>query len=281
MARIERKEVLTPQIVRMEILAPAIASKRRAGQFVILRVDEKGERIPLTIVDSDPARGTITIVFQVVGKTTTLLSRLNEGDEILDVAGPLGKPTEIERVGTVAVIGGGIGIAVAYPIARAMKEAGNRVISIVGARSRDLLVLEEEIAAVSDRIIVTTDDGSYKREGLVTEPLVELLKQNAVDRVVAIGPVPMMEAVSNVTKEYGVRTVVSLNPIMVDGTGMCGACRVMIGGRTKFACVDGPEFDGHQVDFADLATRLGAYRDKENQSLAIYRGTDAAAPDRR
>jgi ferredoxin--NADP+ reductase len=254
----------------MKILAPEISSKRRAGQFVILRVHEKGERIPLTIVDSDPAQGTITIVFQVVGKTTSLLARLKEGDEILDVAGPLGKPTDVKSVGRVAVVGGGIGIAVAYPIARAMKDAGNRVISILGARTKDLLVLEKEVEAVSERIIVTTDDGSYKRKGLVTEPLVEQLNQESVDRVIAIGPVPMMEAVSTITREYGVKTVVSLNPIMVDGTGMCGACRVMIGGRTKFACVDGPEFDGHQVDFGDLATRLGAYRAQERRAWNLH-----------
>jgi ferredoxin--NADP+ reductase len=271
MARIARKERLTSKIVRMEILAHEIAVKRRAGQFVILRVNEKGERIPLTIVDSDTVKGTITIVFQVVGKTTSLLAELKEGENIQDVAGPLGKPTDIETVGKVIVVGGGIGIAVAYPIAKAMKDAGNQVISILGARTQDLLVLEEEVAAVSDRIIVTTDDGSYKRKGLVSEPLVELLNREPVDRVIAIGPVPMMEAVSTITGEYGVKTIVSLNPIMVDGTGMCGACRVMIGGKTKFACVDGPEFDGHQVDFGDLATRLGAYREQERQAWDLHR----------
>ncbi|MBW1903363.1 MAG: sulfide/dihydroorotate dehydrogenase-like FAD/NAD-binding protein [Deltaproteobacteria bacterium] len=270
MPEIAEKEVLTPQIVRLKVIAPDIAKKRRPGQFVILRVDERGERIPLTIVDSDPGEGTVTIVFQVVGKTTHMLSQLEKGDKILDFAGPLGKPTEIEQFGTVVVVGGGIGTAVAFPIAKGMKEAGNKVIAIVGARSKDLLVLEHEIAAVSDEIVVTTDDGSYKRPGLVTEPLKEYLDRGEVDQVVAIGPVPMMHAVSELTRTYGVKTLVSLNPIMVDGTGMCGACRVAVGGKTRFACVDGPEFDGHEVDFKDLTMRLTAYRDHEKQSYNQY-----------
>ncbi len=270
MPEIAEKEVLTPQIVRLKVIAPDIAKKRRPGQFVILRVDKRGERIPLTIVDSDPREGTVTIVFQVVGKTTHMLSQLERGDKILDFAGPLGKPTEIEQFGTVVVVGGGIGTAVAFPIAKGMKEAGNRVIAIVGARSKDLLVLEHEIAAVSDEIVVTTDDGSYKRPGLVTEPLKEYLDRGEVDQVVAIGPVPMMRAVSELTKSYGVKTLVSLNPIMVDGTGMCGACRVAVGGKTRFACVDGPEFDGHEVDFEDLTMRLTAYREHEKQSYNQY-----------
>jgi len=270
MPEIAEKEILTPQIVRLKVIAPDIAKKRRPGQFVILRVDERGERIPLTIVDSDPGEGTVTIVFQVVGKTTHMLSQLEKGDKILDFAGPLGKPTEIEQFGTVVVVGGGIGTAVAFPIAKGMKEAGNKVIAIVGARSKDLLVLEHEIAAVSDEIVVTTDDGSYKRPGLVTEPLKEYLDRGEVDQVVAIGPVPMMHAVSELTRTYGVKTLVSLNPIMVDGTGMCGACRVAVGGKTRFACVDGPEFDGHEVDFKDLTMRLTAYRDHEKQSYNQY-----------
>ena len=270
MPRITEKEVLTPQIVRLKVIAPDIGRKCKPGQFVILRVDEKGERIPLTIVDSDSVEGTITIVFQVVGKTTHMLSQLERGDKILDLAGPLGKPTEIERFGTVAVVGGGIGIAVAYPIARGMKDAGNRVLAIVGARSKDLLVLEHEVAAVSDEMVVTTDDGSYKRPGLVTEPLKEYLDRGEVDQVVAIGPVPMMRAVSELTRPYGVRTLVSLNPIMVDGTGMCGACRVVVGNKTRFACVDGPEFDGHKVDFNDLAMRLTAYREHEKRSYEKF-----------
>ncbi len=270
MPEIVEKEVLTPQIVRLKVIAPDIAKKRRPGQFVILRVDERGERIPLTIVDSDPREGTVTIVFQVVGKTTHMLSQLERGDKILDFAGPLGKPTEIEQFGTVVVVGGGIGTAVAYPIAKGMKAVGNRVFSIVGARSKDLLVLEHEVAAVSDEIVVTTDDGSYKRPGLVTEPLKEYLDRGDVDQVIAIGPVPMMFAVSELTRAYGVKTLVSLNPIMVDGTGMCGACRVAVGGKTRFACVDGPEFDGHKVDFKDLTMRLTAYREHEKQSYNQY-----------
>jgi len=270
MPEIVKKEVLTPQIVRLRVTAPDIAKKRKPGQFVILRVDDRGERIPLTIVDSDPGDGTITIIFQVVGKTTHMLSQLEKGDKILDLAGPLGKPTEIEPFGTVVVVGGGIGTAVAYPIAKGMKDAGNRVLAIVGARSKDLLVLEHEVAAVSDEIIVTTDDGSYKRSGLVTEPLKEYLDRGEVDQVVAIGPVPMMRAVSELTRPYGVRTLVSLNPIMVDGTGMCGACRVSVSGNTRFACVDGPEFNGHEVDFEDLTMRLTAYREQEKRSYDQY-----------
>lgn len=266
MPEIVEKRVLTPQIVGLKVIAPDIARKRRPGQFVILRVDERGERIPLTIVDSDAREGIVTIVFQIVGKTTHMLSQLERGDKILDFAGPLGKPTEIEQFGTVIVVGGGIGTAVVFPIAKGMKEAGNRVIAIVGARSKDLLVLEHEVAAVSDEMVVTTDDGSYKRPGLVTEPLKEYLDRGDVDQVIAIGPVPMMRAVSELTKGYGVKTLVSLNPIMVDGTGMCGACRVAVKGKTRFACVDGPEFDGHEVDFEDLAMRLTSYREHEKQS---------------
>jgi ferredoxin--NADP+ reductase len=274
------KETLTPRIVRLTVLAPAVAEKRKPGQFVILRAHERGERIPLTIVDSDAGAGTLTLIFQVVGKTTHMLSRMGAGDEIPDLAGPLGNPTEIRLIGTVVVIGGGIGTAVAYPLAKGMKEAGNRVIAVVGARSRDLIVLEKEVASVSDETIVTTDDGSYKRRGLVTEPLKEILDAGRVDQVIAIGPVPMMRAVSEMTRPFGVRTVVSLNPIMVDGTGMCGACRVQVGGRIRFACVDGPEFDGHQVDFADLALRLTAYREHEQRSYRQYLSqlNEAACP---
>lgn len=271
MAVIRKKKFLTPQIVQLKVDAPLIASKRKAGQFVIVRVNDRGERIPLTIVDSDREAGTVTIVFQVVGKTTHLLSQLDKGDEILDLAGPLGKPTEVDAFGTVVVVGGGIGSAVAYPIAKAMKGAGNRVLAIVGARFRDLLVLEKEMTAVSDEIVVTTDDGSYKRKGLVTEPLKEFLDHRKIDQVVAIGPVLMMKAVSELTRSYGVKTMVSLNPIMVDGTGMCGACRVNVGGRIKFACVDGPEFDAHQVNFQDLMLRLAAYREQEQHALDLYR----------
>ncbi|MBW1816654.1 MAG: sulfide/dihydroorotate dehydrogenase-like FAD/NAD-binding protein [Deltaproteobacteria bacterium] len=270
MHEIVEKETLSEQIVRLVVLAPRIATKRKPGQFVILRAHERGERIPLTIVDSDPLEGAITLIFQVVGKSTHMLSRMSVGDDIRDLARPLGKPAEIGHIGTVVVIGGGIGTAVAYPLAKGMKEAGNRVIAVVGARTRDLIVLEKEVASVSDEIIVTTDDGSYKRRGLVTEPLTEILNLEAVDQVIAIGPVPMMRAVSELTRSRSVKTVVSLNPIMVDGTGMCGACRVQIGGKIKFACVDGPEFDGHQVDFSELAMRLTAYAEHENRSYRQY-----------
>jgi ferredoxin--NADP+ reductase len=270
MPKIAEKKMLSGQIVRLEIIAPIVARKRKPGQFVIIRVNEKGERIPLTIVDSEPAAGTVTIVFQIVGKTTRMLSQLEAGDEIPDLAGPLGRPTRIDRFGTVVVVGGGIGTAVAYPIAKALKDAGNEVIAVVGARSRDLLVLEDEMAATADEIIVTTDDGSYKRPGLVTGPLEELLETRKIHQVFAIGPVPMMRAVSELTRPHGIKTLVSLNPIMVDGTGMCGACRVNIGGKIKFACVDGPEFDGHEVDFRDLSLRLTAYKAYEKHSLDRY-----------
>ena len=263
MPRIVRKEMLTPVIVRMDIIEPQIAKKRRPGQFVILRIKDRGERIPLTIVDSNPEAGTITLVFQIVGKTTHMLGQLDKGSEIQDVVGPLGRPTEIENFGTVVVVGGGIGTAVAYPMAKGMKEAGNKVLSVIGARSKDLLVLEKEVAQVSDEMVVATDDGSYGQKGLVTGPLKEFMDKREVDLVVAIGPVPMMKAVSELTRTYGVKTVVSLNPIMVDGTGMCGSCRVSVGGTTLLACVDGPEFDGHKVNFDDLSVRLAAYREQE------------------
>jgi NAD(P)H-flavin reductase len=277
MALITKRLVLGPQIYQLEIHAPLVAARQKAGQFVMLRVHQKGERIPLTIVDSDPAAGTITLVFQTVGKTTHMLSELGEGDEIMDVAGPLGRPTEIERFGTVAVVGGGVGIAVAYPVARAMNRMGNSVISILGARTRDLLIFEKEISAVSERVYVTTDDGSYKRKGFVTEPLKEVIEGFPVRRVIAVGPVQMMDAVSRLTKTYGIATVVSLNPIMVDGTGMCGSCRVTVGNQVKFACVEGPDFDAHQVDFRDLAMRLSAYVGLERESLRRHLKGEHAA----
>jgi len=272
MTEIIEKIALASDVFLMRLKEPLIAAKRRAGQFVILRLSEKGERIPLTIVDSDPNIGTITIVFQVVGKTTSLLSSMKVGDHITDVVGPLGRPTEIEEFGSVVIIGGGIGIAVAYPIAKAMKQSGNTVISILGPRSANLLILEQEVRAVADEVIVTTDDGSLGVKGFVTDSLKRLLDSRKIDLVVAIGPVPMMKAVSEMTRPYSVKTIVSLNPIMVDGTGMCGACRVMVEGRIKFACIDGPEFNGHDVDFKDLAMRLTAYRELEKTALAMYRG---------
>ncbi|TRZ74325.1 MAG: sulfide/dihydroorotate dehydrogenase-like FAD/NAD-binding protein [Deltaproteobacteria bacterium] len=259
-------------IVRMVIEAPEIARKRKAGQFVTLMIDDKGERIPLTIVDSDSEKGTITIIFQIVGKTTTHLASLKKGDYIMHILGPLGHPTEIENFGTAAIVGGGVGIGVAYPIAAALKKAGNKVISIIGARTKDILILEDEMKAVSDELLVSTDDGSYGFCGFTSQVL-----QNVIDRgqkldiVYAIGPVPMMRVLANLTKPYGIKTIVSLNPIMVDATGMCGACRVSVGGKTKFGCVDGPEFDGHQVDFALLMSRLRMYCDEERQAVQHYR----------
>ena len=259
-------------IVRMVIEAPEIARKRKAGQFVTLMIDDKGERIPLTIVDSDSEKGTITIIFQIVGKTTTHLASLKKGDYIMHILGPLGHPTEIENFGTAAIVGGGVGIGVAYPIAAALKKAGNKIISIIGARTKDILILEDEMKAVSDELLVSTDDGSYGFCGFTSQVL-----QNVIDRgqkldiVYAIGPVPMMRVLANLTKPYGIKTIVSLNPIMVDATGMCGACRVSVGGKTKFGCVDGPEFDGHQVDFALLMSRLRMYCDEERQALQHYR----------
>jgi ferredoxin--NADP+ reductase len=250
----------------MELAYPKLARKARPGQFVIVRASEDGERIPLTIADADPEAGSITLIFQVVGKSTTLLARMEPGDEILDVVGPLGVPTEIERFGRVLCIGGGIGAAPLYPIAKALKAAGNTVTTILGGRSKNLVMLEKEFRAISDALHITTDDGSHGRKGFVTDALKDLLAAGETfDRAWAIGPVPMMKAVCDVTRGAGIPTVVSLNPIMVDGTGMCGGCRVIVGGKVKFACVDGPEFDGHQVDFDTLAKRLTTYRDRERR----------------
>jgi len=256
----------------MDILAPEIARKRKAGQFVILKVNEQGERIPLTIVDSDGENGTITIIFQIVGKTTALMAALNIGDDIQDVQGPLGNPTEIENFGHVVCIGGGVGVGVIYPITKALKEAGNRVTSIIGARTQSLIILEEEMKAASNELIVTTDDGSYGVHGFVSNVLQKIIDGGEkIDRVYAIGPVPMMKAIANLTRPYGIKTIVSLNAIMVDATGMCGACRVSVGGKTKFTCVDGPEFDGHQVDFDLLTNRLRMYCEQEGQSYERHR----------
>ena len=257
------KRILAPKTVLFEIEAPQVARKAKAGQFIILRVQDLGERIPLTIAQTDPERGSVTIVIQELGKTTFDLNRLEAGESLLDFVGPLGKPTHIEKRGTVVCVGGGVGNAVVWAQVRGFHEAGNRVITIIGARTKELLILENEIGALSDELIVTTDDGSYGRKGLVTEPLAELLEREKVDEVVTIGPVIMMKFVCKTTAKFGVPTQASLNPIMVDGTGMCGACRVTVGGQTRFACVDGPEFDGHQVDFDELMTRLAFYKDLE------------------
>ncbi|MCX7816979.1 MAG: sulfide/dihydroorotate dehydrogenase-like FAD/NAD-binding protein [Syntrophales bacterium] len=264
MPKIVAKKILAETIVRMDVEAPEIARRRKAGQFVVLRLHEKGERIPLTIVDSDYEKGTITLIFQVVGKTTAELAMLDEGSEIKDLLGPLGHPTEIEPFGRVICVGGGVGVGVIYPITKALKEEGNYVISIIGARTRDLIILEREIGVLSDEFVVCTDDGSYGFKGFVTQALEGILREDGnIDRVFAVGPVPMMRAVADVTRPYNIKTIVSLNPIMVDATGMCGACRVSIGGKTKFACVDGPEFDGHEVDFDLLMKRLKIYVKEE------------------
>jgi len=266
------KEYLSDNVVRMDIHAPEIACKRKAGQFVVLMTDETGERIPLTIVDEDREKGTITIIYQVVGKTTTRLAEMNEGERLFSVLGPLGSPTEIENFGTSICVGGGVGIGVIYPIAKALKAAGNRVISIIGARTKDILILEEEMQKVSDELHVATDDGSYGFHGFVSTVLQNIIDGGeALDRVFAIGPVPMMRVICEVTRPYGIKTIVSLNPIMVDATGMCGACRVSVGGKTQFACVDGPEFDGHQVDFNLLMSRLRMYTDQEKEAMEHIR----------
>jgi len=268
MNKVLEKKQLSEQVFKMKLEAPLIAEERRAGQFVIVQKDtEYGERIPLTIADADAEEGSITIIFQTVGKTTTELSRFEPGDYIENVLGPLGKPTHIEKVGTVVCVGGGIGVAPMHPIAQAMKAAGNRVIIIIGARTKELVIMEEDMRAIADELIVVTDDGSYGRKALVTEPLKELCENDPPDQVVAIGPPIMMKFCAETTRPYKVPTVVSLNTIMVDGTGMCGGCRVSVGGKTKFVCVDGPEFDGHQVDFDNMMLRLGAYKDREQQEL--------------
>ncbi len=272
MNKIVSKKQLSQVIAQIEIEAPHIAKSQKPGQFVIIRVDDKGERIPLTIANSDREKGTITIIVQAIGKTTTKLNAMEQGELIADVVGPLGKPSHIERFGRVVTIGGGVGTAIAWPTTRAFKKAGNEVISIIGARTRDLLILEDEMRASSDRIIVTTDDGSYANKGFVTDSLKQLIDENLVPNLVlAIGPVPMMRAVAELTRHYAIPTVVSLNPIMLDGTGMCGVCRVSIGGKTMFACVDGPEFDAHQVDFAGLMQRLKVYQKEEKLSLELLK----------
>ncbi len=265
MYKIVHKEILSPQIKLFEIEAPKIASKAKAGQFVILRLDEKGERIPLTIADYNRSTGTVTIIFQEVGRTTKELGKLNAGDFITDFVGPLGQPTEIENYGRVVCVGGGVGVAPIYPIARALKDVGNEVISVIGARNKELLFWEEKMAAVSDRLIVCTDDGSYGQKGFVTDAVKQLAEETKIDRIWAIGPMPMMRAMAATTKPLGIKTIVSLNPIMVDGTGMCGACRVSVGNETKFACVDGPEFDAHLVDFDLAMLRSAYYREEEKR----------------
>ena len=267
MPKIIEKEELGSGIKSFAIHSPLIAKKGKPGQFVVLRVSEDGERIPLTIADSNPDTGNVRIVFQEVGKTTKQLGQLDKGQEILDLVGPLGLPSEIEFFGTVMIVAGGVGIAEAYPIAKALKGKGNKILTILGARQRDLLIMLKEIRSVSDEIFITTDDGSSGRKGLVTDQLEELLQKKVeMDKVITIGPAIMMKAVAELTKKYDVPTVASLNPIMIDATGMCGGCRVSVGGQTKFACVDGPEFDAHKVDFDLLLTRLNVYKKQEQIS---------------
>ena len=263
---LKREEMAHGTIILNEIKAPQIAKKAKPGQFVILMANEKGERIPLTMADVDKEKGSITIIYMLIGRSTKLFASLQVGEYYSDVVGPLGQPTHIEKKGTVICVGGGTGTAVLHPITRGMYEAGNRVISVIGARNKDYIILEKEMSKVSHEMRICTDDGSHGRHGFVTEELKEILETQEIAEVVAIGPVPMMNAVSNLTKEYQVQTTVSLNPIMIDGTGMCGGCRVKIGGETKFACIDGPEFDGHKVDFDGLWRRLQAYRLEEEKA---------------
>lgn len=271
MAKIVKKERLSADLVRMVLDAREIAETRKAGQFIVLRINEEGERIPLTIADADAQAGTVTIIFQEVGKSTKLLGSMNQGDNILDLAGPLGKPTHIEKFGTAVCVGGGVGVAPMFPITEALKKAGNNVITIIGARTKALLILENEMKSVSDRLVVMTDDGTYGQKGFVTQALEDIIKSGQqVDIVVAIGPVVMMRAVSEVTRPYKIHTVVSLNSIMVDATGMCGGCRVSVGGTSKFACVEGPEFDGHLVDFKELMMRQKTYMKQEHESLECF-----------
>ena len=269
---IAEKQKLAPEIYLMKIEAPDIARKRKAGQFLILRLDEDGERFPLTIADSDPEAGTVTIVFQAVGKSTVRLAEMEAGDTILDVVGPLGKPTHIENFGRVVAIGGGVGIAPVYPIVCALREAGNHVTTILAARNKDLIIMQDMMAKQSHEVRICTDDGTAGYKGFPTQMLQEMIDAGEeIDQVVVIGPVPLMKFMCQVTQKAGIPTVVSLNPIMVDGTGMCGGCRVEVGGETKFACVDGPEFDGHKVDFDLLMKRQKTYLEHEGRSAEAYR----------
>ncbi|MBI2920405.1 MAG: sulfide/dihydroorotate dehydrogenase-like FAD/NAD-binding protein [Planctomycetes bacterium] len=269
------RTVLGPDVVRIDIESPFIASRRRAGQFVIVRVDERGERIPLTIADSDARRGTVSLIVQGVGKSTRQLNSLPVGSRLLDLVGPLGRPTHVIERGRVACVGGGIGTAVIFPIVKALHAAETHVIAIVGARNKGLLILEDDIRPLADEFFITTDDGSRGRKGFVSDQLLDCIKSaqaagTPLDEVIAIGPVPMMRAVCNATRPFGIKTVVSLNSIMVDGTGMCGGCRASVGGEMKFVCVDGPEFDGHAVDFDELTLRLQTYREDEQRALKEY-----------
>lgn len=267
MAKILKKKILAPKIKLFEISAMPVAKKAKPGQFVILRIDASGERIPVTIAESDAEKGSVTIIVQEAGATTTRLGSLKVGDDILDLAGPLGKPADIEKFGTVVCVGGGVGIAEIFPVAAAYKSKGNKVISILGARSSNLIIFEDKIRSVSDETVVITDDGSSGRRGFVSDVLKEVMEREKVDLVSAVGPTIMMKVVSDLTKPQGIKTLVSLNPIMLDATGMCGVCRVTVGGKVKFACVDGPEFEGHDVDFAELMSRQKIFLGEEKASM--------------
>ena len=271
MYRIIDKDVLSENVVKLVIEGKAIAKSRKAGQFVIIKISEKGERIPLTIADGDPDKGTITLIIQKVGTTSHKMFNLKKDDFISDLVGPLGKPTKIENVGTVLAAGGGVGIAPMYPIARALKKAGNKLIAILAARSKDLIILEKEMKAFADEVLIMTDDGSYGEKGLITAGIEKIVKRENVNEVVVIGPAIMMKFVTLLTQKYNIPTIASLNTIMVDGTGMCGACRISVGGKTRFVCVDGPEFDAHQVDFDEMLKRLNAYKKEEEISYTNYK----------
>ena len=275
---LDKKEI-APKVHRYLFHAPDIARRRRPGQFVIVRLGEGGERVPLTIADADSEKGTITLVVQEVGRTTAEMAcALEPGMKVADLVGPLGNPTHIDKVGRVAVVGGGIGVAPVHPIAQGMKAAGNEVVAIIGARNKDLLIMEDEMRAASDRLVIVTDDGSYGQKGFVTDALKAEAEKGKIDLVVAIGPMVMMRAVSNLTRELAIPTLVSLNAVMIDGTGMCGGCRATVGGKTRFVCVEGPEFDGHQVDFDELMRRQRFYAEGERQSYEAFREAHARDP---
>ena len=270
MNQIVSKEYFSENVVKLEIKAPRIAKSRKAGHFVMVRVGTDGERIPLTIAAADTEKGTITLVIQTVGVTSRKLANLNEGDCITDLVGPLGQATHVEKVGTVLACGGGVGVAPLLPIVEALKKAGNRVITVIAARNKDLIILEDQIRQWSDELIIMTDDGSYGQKGLVTDGMELVIQREKVDLSVVIGPAIMMKFASLTTKKYQIKTIASLNTIMVDGTGMCGACRVTVGGKTRFVCVDGPEFDAHQVDFDEMMLRLGGYKELEKRAEENY-----------
>lgn len=278
MYKIVKRQQLNDTVVRLDIDAPFVAKKVKAGQFIILRVDELGERIPLTVADADPEKGTVTIIFQIVGRTTMLLSQMKEGDALLDFVGPLGKATEFGDIKKACVVGGGVGNAIAYPSAKALHEAGVEVDVIAGFRSKDIVILEDEYKEVCDNLYITTDDGTYGEKGFVTDKLQSLIDAgNQYDLVIAIGPIPMMKFVSKTTEPYNIKTLVSLNPIMIDGTGMCGGCRVTVGGEIKFACVDGPDFDGHQVDYEELMKRnstYGSFETHDRENCRMYKAAE-------